>query len=345
LLGSDRNRLVRAGFTVGEAIEDNARIANFLDGIQNGLSPDEAALRVKKYLFNYDALSDFERKVLRRWVPFYTWTRYNLPLQLEMFITRPAQFATIPKGINLVEKGMAPQPPSGEMIPDWMNDALPVRAFQTGPDKFSYFLLGGWLPSAQLFQATDPVSFLSGMITPVVKAPAEWITNYSMFFKDRIERYPGETSEFLGRRLGKKQINLLRNLRLVNNIDKVIFDEDTTGREKIVSQLFGRMYPVNYAQERFFRAYDLARERSAMVIAIKKEQSKLDKDLAAGKGDRNKKHVEALQKRLAELDAEIAVVGSPLPRRRKRIKVAGGLPDLPDLKEAREPRLPELPTL
>jgi len=80
--------------------------------------------------------------------------------------------------------------------------------------------LGRLAPSAQLFQATDPVSFLSGMITPVVKAPAEWITNYSMFFKDRIERYPGETSEFLGRRLGKKQINLLRNLRLVNNIDK-----------------------------------------------------------------------------------------------------------------------------
>jgi len=107
-----------------------------------------------------------------------------------------------------------------------------------------------------------------------------------------------------------------------------------------VSQLFGRMYPVNYAQERFFRPTTLPASVVQWSSAIKKEQSKLDKDLAAGKGDRNKKHVEALQKRLAELDAEIAVVGSPLPRRRKRIKVAGGLPDLPDLKGRGSPDYP-----
>jgi len=72
LLGSDRNRLVRAGFTVGEAIEDNARIANFLDGIQNGPLSRRGRPARQEVPVQLRCLSDFERKVLRRWVPFYT---------------------------------------------------------------------------------------------------------------------------------------------------------------------------------------------------------------------------------------------------------------------------------
>jgi hypothetical protein len=69
---------------IGEANEDAARLAVYLNQKKKGKSMWEAAAHVRKYLFDYEnGLTMFEKKYPRRLSFFYTFTRFNTPLQLE----------------------------------------------------------------------------------------------------------------------------------------------------------------------------------------------------------------------------------------------------------------------
>lgn len=77
---------------LGTYIENVSKMALFIDGIKNkGLTPIEAADRVKKFLFDYSELSQFEKRYLRKWAFFYTWTRKAFPLMWEQTATQPAK--------------------------------------------------------------------------------------------------------------------------------------------------------------------------------------------------------------------------------------------------------------
>jgi DNA-binding Lrp family transcriptional regulator len=82
-----------------ELSEDYMRFAAFLKGIDEvGLEPDSfvrgyaASQFVKTTQFDYADLSDVEQ-TLKMFVPFYTWTRYNVPLQIRAIIHEPGKVA------------------------------------------------------------------------------------------------------------------------------------------------------------------------------------------------------------------------------------------------------------
>jgi len=56
---------------IGTAIENNSRLALFLDRIAKGDDFYSANLHTKKFLFDYGDLADFEKNVMRRSMPFY----------------------------------------------------------------------------------------------------------------------------------------------------------------------------------------------------------------------------------------------------------------------------------
>lgn len=82
---------VRAGREVGNAIEGNARIALYLDGINKGMSPTQASARVREFLFDYADLTEFEAERLRMISRFYTFTRKNTALQARIIGTQPGR--------------------------------------------------------------------------------------------------------------------------------------------------------------------------------------------------------------------------------------------------------------
>jgi len=81
--------LVGAAAVAGQWIENNAKIALFLDGKAKGMTDAAAADRVKKFLFNYSDLSQFEKDYLRKWSFFYTFQRKNIPLMIDQIVTNP----------------------------------------------------------------------------------------------------------------------------------------------------------------------------------------------------------------------------------------------------------------
>lgn len=83
-----------------EISEDYLRFAAFLKGVQEvGLEAPESGIRgyaaaqwVKATQFDYADLSDFEQAI-KMVVPFYSWTRNNIPLQVRVFIQQPGRVA------------------------------------------------------------------------------------------------------------------------------------------------------------------------------------------------------------------------------------------------------------
>ena len=82
-----------------EISEDYMRFAAFLKGIDEvGLEPDSfvrgyaASQFVKSSQFDYADLSQVEQ-TLKMLIPFYTWTRYNVPLQIRAIIHEPGKVA------------------------------------------------------------------------------------------------------------------------------------------------------------------------------------------------------------------------------------------------------------
>jgi len=71
-----------------------------------------AAMQVKKFLFDYtdEGLTEFEREGMKRIMPFYSWTRNNLPLQLEQLLKQPGKYAAVEKVRKGHEYALGPSP-------------------------------------------------------------------------------------------------------------------------------------------------------------------------------------------------------------------------------------------
>ncbi|NBV23573.1 MAG: hypothetical protein EBS05_16840 [Proteobacteria bacterium] len=83
-----------------QRIEDPAKLALFAYELKQGKSAEQASVTVRKVLFDYNELTPAERTI-REYVPFYTWTRKNIPLQLATFVERPSKIAHQQQFLNL----------------------------------------------------------------------------------------------------------------------------------------------------------------------------------------------------------------------------------------------------
>lgn len=108
------NVLIRSGRHLGNAVEDNARVAHYINKLNApGGSPAAAARSVRKFLFDYGDLTNFERQ-LRYASRFYTFMRKNTGVQLWALLHTPGRAAQIAEATG--EFGMSPL---GAAQPDW----------------------------------------------------------------------------------------------------------------------------------------------------------------------------------------------------------------------------------
>jgi hypothetical protein len=140
------------------------------------MSGADAALKVKLAHFDYEDLTPFEQKIMKRVFPFYTWTRKNIPYQVRMLVQQPGRYSAFPKMAQ--EAGYASGDASSDpSVPSYMGDNFYMRI---GKNRFlnPQFGPGDLAPLQGPGQAFDRVK---GMVTPAAKIPAEIIMNKSMF--------------------------------------------------------------------------------------------------------------------------------------------------------------------
>jgi hypothetical protein len=233
------NPILQGGFKLGQTIEDNARIALFIDQLNKGASFDKAGNHVRKYLFDYGDVNPFEKDVLKRAMPFYTWSRKNIPLQLEALATQPDKINKINLAINNIQQANQVEQPDLSQVPDYIREQAPVYVgSDAAAGTVSAIPLTNLIPTFDIAAITKflntetapqgiqkgklgtALSTVMGGISPIIKAPLEYLANYDFFRKKNIQEFEGQTTDFLGVPMPVHLAKLASNIIVLNELDR-----------------------------------------------------------------------------------------------------------------------------
>lgn len=180
---------------VGNKVESGDRAVNFIAGLKSGYSIEESAEMVNKHLFDYGDLSDFERNVMRRIIPFYTWTRKNIPLQYETLRDMPNYHRNIYKATMAIgDQIPESERVDREYINDFAKNWIQMPGEVTNPDGVQEpIMFNPNLPYGDLdhlFGLLNPQEIgreLSSRVNPLMKVPYELATNRQIYFDQPIK--------------------------------------------------------------------------------------------------------------------------------------------------------------
>jgi hypothetical protein len=174
--------------------EDVMRVATYKHGLDRGLSEAQAADLASSIHIDYGDLSETERRYLRRFFPFYTFTGRALPLHVQKLLTNPGKFANIEKAREEVAKATGFDPAeTPEVMAEFVQRQAPfVIKIGSGATAFSaqlpLTLLNEIPTSTDAGAYLDEVAkFTAGLLNPALKMPAELYSNTSFFFRRPIE--------------------------------------------------------------------------------------------------------------------------------------------------------------
>lgn len=120
-----RKKLAASPREVGSAIENNARLAFYIDQRMRGVHRGLAGMEVAKWLYDYKNVTTFD-KGAKVAVPFWMWTRNNFPRYLEALFTRSGKILGTVKALEGV--GNVAQNQLGELdrrfVYPWLNQSM-----------------------------------------------------------------------------------------------------------------------------------------------------------------------------------------------------------------------------
>jgi len=239
--------LIGKGMAFGATIENNARLAHFLDKIEKGDDAFTAAKSVKKFLFDYQDLTAFEKQIMKRLFPFYTWTRKNVPLQAQQLWQQPEKYMVLSPALRSRDEQDLLRLKYAR--PD-LYERLPIEIGRT-VDTVTYMPLEGVIPAGDLAKMVRPQELFVELLTPYLRAPIELGMNKSFYFESEIQKYPNETQELLRMDIPVKftAVSVLPQARLLNEINKIVKKqmrkEELTAGEQTLAQTLSSIYKVN----------------------------------------------------------------------------------------------------
>jgi len=175
-----------------EITENRLRLPLFVDRLIKGDAPEQAAKSVFQFHFDYapEALAPFEQNIMKRLLPFYRWTRGNIPLQLEQIVKQPGKYASIGKLVDNLQVDKEKAKEEFQYLPPYMREGLPVRLGEK--NGFSQYLYGLGLPVEdinRLYKGSPQRTLASmvGELSPILKYPIEAATGQNLFTGEPIK--------------------------------------------------------------------------------------------------------------------------------------------------------------
>lgn len=172
--------VVEQGGKVNYVVEWQNRVPMYSYLRKRGFSPEAAAKKVHELQFNYADLTDFEKRVMKRAAPFYSFTRFMVPQVIDTLRSRPgggvAQTIRASRIGQEQDKPLPEQIASGAAIP-WGTREDGTQSYLTGlglAHEVPLQFLGGGIERA----GRQGLS----MLNPLIKAPMELATNRSFYF-------------------------------------------------------------------------------------------------------------------------------------------------------------------
>jgi len=190
---SRNNIALEMGRKVGTATEAQAKMTSVIQALMEGKSVKQGIKQAEDALFNYGKLTDVEKSIMRRLIPFYTFGRKNLELQAKALATTPGKIASQLKFFRGASNAIG-EPVTDEdleNLPSWVLEGLGIKA---GVDDHgrNLFISGFGLPIEEFLSrfsgengiVWNTVQNLMTQSNPIIKFPAERATGVD-FFRDK----------------------------------------------------------------------------------------------------------------------------------------------------------------
>ena len=183
---------------VGDNIEKLAKRQQFSILLERGYSPLEAKAHVDKFLFDYSDLTDFETDFMKRIIPFYTFAKKNMELQIDTLMHNPTPVKNARRILDNQRKVNVSKEEE-TLIKDNDKDKI-ITNF--GGKKRTISTNLPWIQDINIL----------GSLNPIMKTPLELATNKNFTFGNEIENYEGQMKEaspiegLLGGILGQTEI-------------------------------------------------------------------------------------------------------------------------------------------
>lgn len=181
------------GQTAAEYVEFLNRASAFVTLRNKGVTPEQAMEIVNGIHHSYGNLSRFERAVMKRLAPFYSFSRFNLPWHLEQLLKKPG--GPLGQSIRLANQ------PEG-YTPEWLGGGVNVPIGEGEDGKTMRYLSGLGLPFEEAFDkyefgpggAQRTMENFASQLTPLLKVPIEAIAGKQLFSgRDLKDLYPFPT--------------------------------------------------------------------------------------------------------------------------------------------------------
>jgi hypothetical protein len=251
------NKWVRMMSSFAGASETFLRTSQFYAGIRRygpEMGPTMGDLLVKSTQFDYGDVSFEERQLIRFGVPFFVWTKNNVPLQIRAMLNQPGKVNAMLRVNAAVQQAFASEEDS------WANDVLPEWMREYGGVVSKLTVGGGPLVLGLNNPLTDLNRFLPapGSLNPA-DYPGQLLANsgddvrgmMNPFVKSAIEVTTG-TNTFTGREFGETEAPPWYQL-----LAKLPFVPDTTidpqtgkvmGSDKFMTQLRNLIPPLGQVE-------------------------------------------------------------------------------------------------
>jgi hypothetical protein len=181
------------------SVEQSLRAAAFFHGYREAGSSQGGRALATMLHFDYSDLSDFERRVMRNVLPFYTWMRHNIPLQAWFLLHRPGRVAALLRARESLEDASGKDGADG-ILPEWMKGNMFFEtALGLGGGQLAVGVESPLMDLNRTFSAPDSLNPLSGFgmikldplkqsLNPFVRVPFETLSGRSMVTGQPFER-------------------------------------------------------------------------------------------------------------------------------------------------------------
>ena len=287
---------------VGDFVETNQKAIAFTAQLKDDLTklgrkatPDELKDLYRKALksaeeagFDYSKVTDFEAKVMRRIIPFYSFTRKNIELQLKTLANNPERILNQVKFANALSDIFGGKMTEEDLkgLPPWAKNGL---GFKLEDGKF---LTEFGTPLEDFVERlNEPFKTTTSSFNPILKYPTEAKLGFD-FFRGKDIKDINTVSEPMARFIKsmpdpiKKEFELtnyedskgkihyranpdllhkLRNLptsRIQNTLETMFADKkDKTWIDKLLAFTSGvKIYDIDLEQQAYFDERDAKRE-------------------------------------------------------------------------------------
>ena len=158
---------------VGQWLEQHSRFLLAYDGIRSGMDMQQAAARVRRFLVDYENVSNADL-VLRQIIPFWMWASRNLPMQLLNIWQNPRSYQIYGALKRNLEDDENQVP-----VPLWMREMGAFR-LPFGKNIYATPDFGFNRLNQDIEQLRDPARFASNM-NPLIRLPIELMGDRQLY--------------------------------------------------------------------------------------------------------------------------------------------------------------------